>query len=173
MSIRATAVYLLLFLASLLTLQGCLKAENLRPAANVVLLQYEYETVRDQFRDAELTVKERLEFEASIDVFERVRTELHALSGGDINTEAILTFVEADDILERSRNAFLGAEDVVTSYYNRIQQPIPQRFRDYRSSAISTYLHIRKKVDASDSVNWQLIKSFVSLALRSYISLQD
>ena len=62
MSIRATAVYLLLFLASLLTLQGCLKAENLRPATNVVLLQYEYETVRDQFRDAELTVEERLEF---------------------------------------------------------------------------------------------------------------
>jgi len=173
MSTRAIAAYLTLFLASLLSLQGCLKPENIRPTANVVLLQYEYETVRDQFRDADLTVEERLEFESSIDIFEQVRTELHALSKGDINTQAILTLVEADGILERSRGAFLGAEDVVKSYYNRIQQPIPQRFRDYRNSAISTYLHIREKIDKSDSIDWQLIKSFVSLALRSYISLQD
>ena len=154
-----------------LMLTGCANMQNVKPVTDLVLLQYEYETVRDQFRDTDLTPGERLEFESAINLFEEVRTELHNLSNGDINASFLLEAAMADSILDKAAEAFLEAEGVVVSYYIRTGEPIPARFIAYKSSAVDTYNVIKDLTDTNELIPWESVKSFVSLALRSYLTI--
>jgi len=159
-----------LVIASLITV-GCASVPALKFGTNAVLLEAEFEGVRDEFRNVDLTIEERLEFESAVTVFEEIRLQLSKLSEGEVTTALLVSVATADSLLDRSADAFLTAESVVVGYYDRVQQPVPIQFVFYRNSAINAYNFLKEKTATQSNIPWTDVTSFLTLALRSYVAV--
>ena len=169
-NLKHFTLYAFLSIASLLTV-GCASVPALQFGTNAVLLEAEFEGVRDQFRNVDLTVEERLEFESAVTVFEEIRLQLHKLSDGEVTTALLVSVATADSLLDRASDAFLTAEGVVIGYYDRVQEPVPIQFVFYRNSAVNAYNFLKEKTATQSDIPWTDITSFLTLALRSYVAV--
>lgn len=169
-NLKQLALFLTLSLTAF-TLSSCGTADGLKVGLNGLLLEAEFEQVRETFRDEDLTIEERLAFEESVTVFEEVRIELKQLSEGKVNPSLLIKVATADKMLERLRLAFTSGEKVVINYYARNNQPIPIQFTAYKTSAAIVYNELRSQTVKQNDIPWQDIQSLVMLAVRSYAAI--
>lgn len=168
--LKSVTFYAFLLLSSLFTV-SCASLPALQFGTNAVLLESEFEGVRDRIRSLDLTFEERFSFEESVTVFEDIRLQLSNLAEGQVTTELLISVATADTLLDRSADAYLNAEGVVRGYYDRTQEPVPVEFIFYRDSAINAYNFLKEKTANQSSLPWTDITGFLTLALRSYVAV--